>query len=98
MLRNRGGIERNNLNNFVQLYLDNEENETFPLSFYHDLETIETELIPFKNEFIILSLKPSLKDSGPKTLDPSTLSQSVKTDSIDLAGILEKSKTLVEKL
>ena len=56
LLRNRGGIERNNLNNFVQLYLDSEENETFPLSFYHDLETIETELIPFKNEFIILSL------------------------------------------
>ena len=52
----------------------------------------------FTSMFIILSLKPSHKDSGPKTLDPSTLSQSVKTDSIDLAGILEKSETLVEKL
>ena len=56
LLQNRGGIERNSLNNFVHQYLDSEETDTFPLSFYYDLDTIATELQPFKNDFIILSI------------------------------------------
>ena len=56
ILENRGGIENNNLNKFVKQYLENEEEETFPVSLYHDLDNIVMELQPFKNDFIIISL------------------------------------------
>ena len=56
LFTNRGGTERNNLNNFVKHYLDNDEQETFPSSLYHDLNAIIEELQPFKNDFIAISL------------------------------------------
>ena len=56
ILEKRGGIENNNLNNFVKQYLENEEEETFPISLYYELDSLVSELQFYKNDFIVVSL------------------------------------------
>ena len=51
ILEKRGGIENNNLNNFVKQYLENEEEETFPISLYYELDSLVSELQYYKNDF-----------------------------------------------
>ena len=55
-MKNRGGVEKNNLNNFVKQYLEYDENETFPTSLYYNLNDICAELQPLKDEFIIVTI------------------------------------------
>ena len=56
LFQNRGGTEKNSLNNFVQQYLDDNESETFPMSKYYDIDAVITELTPHCNEFIYITL------------------------------------------
>ena len=56
ILKNRGGVEKNNLNNFVKQYLEYDENETFPTSLYYNLNDICAEFQPLKDEFIMVTL------------------------------------------
>ena len=56
ILDKRGGIERNNLNNFVNQFLDHEESEAFPTSLYYKLENICADLLPIKDNFIVITI------------------------------------------
>ena len=56
LFEQRGGIQSNNLNNYIDHYLQNEDQETFPTSLYYDIDSIIAEIYPYKEEFIHVSL------------------------------------------